>query len=121
MEYAEISPISVYVIGEFPLQKEETEAENGKGETMLHETFVHAPDFAGLKMKDGSLLTCIINGGTVGYPDSEQEVYRWAYSITPAVDPEEVEALLFQKSTPELNDRGTFEYKEEDLYVVPLE
>ena len=121
LEYAEISPISVYVIGEFPLQKEETEAENGKGETMLHETFVHAPDFAGLKMKDGSLLTCIINGGTVGYPDSEQEVYRWAYSITPAVDPEEVEALLFQKSTPELNDRGTFEYKEEDLYIVPLE
>ena len=72
-------------------------------------------------MKDGSLLTCIINGGTVGYPDSEQEVYRWAYSITPAVDPEEVEALLFQKSTPELNDRGTFEYKEEDLYIVLLE
>lgn len=57
----------------------------------------------------------------MGYPDSEQEVYRWAYSITPAVDPEEVEALLFQKSTPELNDRGTFEYKEEDLYIVPLE
>ena len=57
----------------------------------------------------------------MGYPDSEQEVYRWAYSITPAVDPEEVEALLFQKSTPEVNDRGTFEYKEENLYIVPLE
>ena len=121
LEYAEISPISVYVIGEFPLRKEKTEAENGKGETVLHETFVHAPDFAGLKMKDGSLLTYIINGGTVGYPDSEQEVYRWAFSITPAVDPGEVEALLFQKSVPETNDKGSFEYKEEDLYIVPLE
>ncbi len=120
LEYVEISPISVYVIGEFPLQKEETEAVDGKGETMLHETFVHAPDFAGLKMKDGSLLTYIINGGTVGYPDSEKEVYRWAFGITPAVNPEEVEALLFQKSAPELNDRGTLEYKEEDLYVVPV-
>ncbi len=121
LKYAEISPISVYVLGEFPLQKEETESENGKGETILNETFVYAPDFVGLKMKDGSLLTYIINGGTVGYPDSEKEVYRWACSITPAVDPEEIDALLFQKSIPQTNARGTYECREEDLYIVPLE
>lgn len=121
LEYAEISPISVYVTGDFPLQKEETEAENGKGETVLNETFVHAPDFVGLKMKDGSLLTYIINGGTVGYPDPEKEIYQWAFSITPAIDPEEVDALLFQKTVPETNAQGSYESREEDLYIVPLE
>lgn len=120
LEYAEISPISVYVTGDFPLQKEETEAEDGKGGTMLTETFVHAPDFVGLRMKDGSLLTYIINGGTVGYVDSEKEIYRWAFGITPTVDPEEVDALLFQKSTPETNAQGIYQYKEENLYIVPL-
>lgn len=121
LEYAEISPISVYVTGDFPLQKEETEAENGKGETIFNETFVHAPEFVGLRMKDGSLLTYIINGGTVGYFDPEKETYRWAFGITPTVNPEEVDALLFQKSTPEADAQGIYQYKEENLYIVPLE
>lgn len=120
LDYAEISPISVYVTGDFPLQMEEMEAVNGQGGSMLTETFVHAPDFVGLRMKDGSLLTYIINGGTVGYLDAGEEVYRWAYGITPTVDPQEVDALLFEKSAPEANAQGIYQYKEDDMYIVPL-
>lgn len=118
--YAEVSPISVYAVLDFPLQKEEIEAENENGEKISTSTFVHAPQFVGLRLKDGTFLTGIINGGTEGYRDSE-ETYVMAYSITPVVDVEEIDALLFWKSEPALNGRGVYDWKEENLYIVPVE
>ena len=119
--YAEISPISVYVTYDFPLQKETIEAWDKNGESVTTTTFVEAPDIRGVRLKDGTLLQGIMNGGTMGYIDDNQDVYTVSYAFSRVIDTKEIDALLFMKSVPEAGADGTVRWTEENLYIVPIE
>lgn len=114
--YAEISPISIYVNYDFPLREEPIEGVNENGEPVTSTTFVEAPAVTGVRLKDGTLLTGIVNGGVEGYLDENGEVYTVSYALDNILDTEQVDALLFYKAWPEEERALT----EEDLYIVPI-
>lgn len=119
--YAEISPISVYVTYDFPLQIEPIEGQNEKGEAITSTTFVEAPDICGVRLKDGTLMTNIVGGGTNGYVSDNQNVYTVSRALVRVIDTNEIDALLFMKSAPEAGADGSYRWTEENLYIVPLE
>lgn len=114
--YAEISPISIYVNYDFPLQEEAIEGVNEKGEPIASTTFVEAPPVTGVRLKDGTLLPYLTDGGVEGYLDENHEVYTCSYAFAGIVDTDQIDALLFRKGWPE---EGSL--TEADLYIVPIE
>ncbi|MBD5457648.1 MAG: hypothetical protein HDR27_03630 [Lachnospiraceae bacterium] len=114
--YAEISPVSIYVNYDFPLQEEVIEGVNEKGEPITSTTFVEAPPVAGVRLKDGTLLPYITNGGVEGYLDESHEIYTVSYALDRILDTDQVDALLFRKGWPE--EGGL---TEKDLYIVPIQ
>lgn len=115
--YAEISPISIYVNYDFPLQEEAIEGVNENGEPITSTTFVEAPPVTGVRLKDGTLLPCITNGGVEGYLDESHEIYTVSYALDRILDTDQVDALLFRKGWPEGEGGLTEEY----LYIVPIQ
>ncbi|MDE6389776.1 MAG: DUF4179 domain-containing protein [Lachnospiraceae bacterium] len=113
---AEISPISIYAAYDMPMQTQEIDGVNENGEKIQSSTFVEAPKLSGVRLKDGTLLTQIANGGSEGYSDSTQ-IYKASFATSSILDPEQVDALLFIKSYPE----GDTPFTEENLYIVPIE
>lgn len=114
--YAEISPVSIYVNYDFPLQEEPIEAIKD-GEPVMTTTFVEAPPVEGVRLKDGTLLLYITGGGAEGYLDESREVYAASYAIDRILDPDQVDALLFLKDIPS----GEGGLTEDDLYIVPIQ
>jgi len=114
--YAEISPISIYVNYDFPLQKETIEGVDENGAPITSTRFVEVPPIAGVRLKDGTLLLHMTGGGAEGYLDESHEVYTASYMLNRILDTDQVDALLFGKNQPEENRSLT----EEDLYIVPL-
>lgn len=115
--YAEISPISLYVTYDFPMQKEEIEGVNAIGEAIMSTHFVELPAITGVRLKDGTLLTVIINGGTQGYLGDNKDIYVHSFAFDRILDTEQIDALLYIKSYPE----GEYKLTEENLYIVPIE
>lgn len=118
--YAEISPISIFMTYDFPLQLEEIEGFNDKGEAITSSAFVEPPFFVGFRLKDGTLLTGIMNGGAVGYDKSDPKIFRATYGTNRIIDPSEVDALLYQKSEPDWDANPENPWTEENLYIVPF-
>lgn len=119
--YAEISPISLHVEYDFPLRKEPVEAVNENGETIMTSDFVEAPDLMGVRLKDGTLLLHLMNGGSMGYEPGNEDIYVVSYATDRVIDPAQVDALLFKKSEPEVGENMLYQWKEENLYIVPIE
>ncbi|MCM1253386.1 MAG: DUF4179 domain-containing protein [Clostridium sp.] len=119
--YAEISPISLHVEYDFPLQMEPIEAIHQDGEKVMTSTFVDAPYLLGVRLKDGTLLTQLMNGGGSGYADGNEDIYYVSYATSRVIDPAQVDALLFQKSEPEVDENRHYQWKEENMYIVPIE
>lgn len=113
---AEISPISLHVSYDMPLQTKEIDGVDESGDAIKSSTFVEAPQLTGVRLKDGTLLTHLTNGGSEGYPDDSKQIYQASYATTSVIEPEQVDALLFIKSYPEGNTPLT----EENLYIVPI-
>ena len=80
-------------------------------------TFVEAPAVVGVRLKNGTLLPYITNGGVEGYLDESQEVYTCSYALDRILDTDQVDALLFLKNSPS----GEGGLTEDDLYIVPIE
>lgn len=116
---AEISPISLYVELDFPLQIVPIEGVDQDGNAIQSTTFVEAPRMTGVRLKDGTRLTGIVQGGSDGYDDDDQNTYRVYRGIDHIINPEEVDALLFEKSGAETNEEY-YNMPEEKLYIVPL-
>ncbi|MDE6621155.1 MAG: hypothetical protein K2K74_11840, partial [Lachnospiraceae bacterium] len=116
---AEISPISLYVELDFPLQIVPIEGVDQDGNAIQSTTFVEAPRMTGVRLKDGTQLTGIVQGGSDGYDDDDQNTYRVYRGIDHIINPEEVDALLFEKSGAETNEEY-YNMPEEKLYIVPL-
>lgn len=114
--YAEISPVSIYVNYDFPMREEAIEGVNENGDPVTSTTFAEAPSVAGVRLKDGTLLPYITNGGVEGYLDESSEVYTVSYALDRILDTDQVDALLFRKGGPE----GEGGLTEDDLYIVPL-
>lgn len=114
---AEISPISLHVVYDMPLQLESIEAINPEGETIQTTTFVEAPKLTGVRLKDGTLLTGIVNGGAEGYAGDDKNHYQARFATQSIIDPAQVDALLFIRNAPMTDAPPT----EDDLYIVPIE
>lgn len=114
--YAEISPVSIYINYDFPLQEEAIEGINENGEAITSTTFVEAPSVVGVRLKNGTLLPYITNGGVEGYLDESHEVYTCSYALDRILDTDQVDALLFLKNSPS----GEGGLTEDDLYIVPI-
>lgn len=121
VSYAEISPISLYVQYDFPMREEAIEGVNEKGETFTTTTFVEAPDLTGVRLKDGTYLPYITEGGVIGYLDGNENVYVVSHATSRVLDTKQVDALLFLKASPETAYNGEAEWIEENMYIVPIE
>lgn len=113
---AEISPISLHVTYDMPLQETEIDGVNENGDAVKSTTFVEAPYLTGVRLKDGTLLTGITGGGVEGYPDGNEKFYQAVFATRSIIEPDQVDALLFIKSYPE----GKEPITEENLYIVPV-
>lgn len=73
---AEISPISFYVEYHFPLQKVSIDnAMDSDGNAIQTTTFAEAPRITGVRLKDGTQLTGITQGGSEGYNTDDTDTY----------------------------------------------
>lgn len=114
---AELSPISLYVEYGFPLQETGLEGIDQDGNTINTTTYVEPPHLTGVRLKDGTRLTCILNGGAEGYRSEDTDTYVVYYAINHVIDPEEVDALLFVKESPQTQQEA-YNMPEEKLYIV---
>lgn len=114
---AELSPISLLVEYEFP-RKQVTEIgidENGQEASV--NLYAEPPYFTGIKMKDGTCYPFLNAGpGSTGYQSEESDLYRATFAIDRMIDVDQIESLLFVKSSPENG-----QYTEENFYVIPIQ
>ena len=101
--YAEISPISFYV------------------QYDISEVSAKAPEFIGVRLKDGTYMMYIADCGVVGYRNESENVYVAARASVRVIDTSQVDALLFLKDLPKTQYNGEYEWIEENLYIVPIE
>lgn len=99
----EVSPISLRAV---------IDTSNKKKGTMSKD--VDYPPITGVKLKDGTVLTCIIGGGI----EEHDKDGRWEaiFATSRIIDVDEVESFLFDKSSR--NDGE--EYTEDNFYEVPI-
>ena len=125
---AEISPISLAVTYTMPRTTTlETytdkvyseENPNGTVETHTEEVYVDPPMLVGVRMKDGSLYTDLLNGGLTGYIDDTSDTYVTSMAMNRILDVDEVDALLFLKDKSVVDSEQ--ELTENNLYIVPVQ
>ncbi len=113
----EISPISLYAEFDFPMQTVPIEGIDQNGNTIQSTTFAEVPGLVGVRLKDGTRLTGIMQGGSDGYDGDDQDTYIVSRGIDRIIDPAEVDALLFMKEGAETNEEY-YNMPEEKLYIV---
>lgn len=112
-----LSPISLEIIYDFPLQYEEEMVMTEDGQERLHRTIVDPPCFSGIRLKDGTTLLNLYGGaGVSGYAEDDTEHYTERFATTRVIDPNEVEALLFSNTGCSFSE----DQIGETCYVVPL-
>lgn len=113
---AEISPISIRVEYDFPAKETAIEGIDENGNPITSFVNEEPPALTGVRLKDGTLLTGIDNGGIMTWDETGKTciVSRATNCI---LETEQVDALLFIKEYPDTNRKLTVE----DLYIVPIE
>lgn len=114
--YAEISPISIMVNYDFPRQQIEELAQREDGSLVPTTFYSEPPALSGVRLKDGTLLPYLMNGGSTGYIDEDSDTYQYLIALDRVLDVDQVDALLFVKSYPE----GENEFTEDNFFIVPL-
>ncbi len=117
VNYADISPISLQVTYDFEAQPEEIEGVGKDGQPIISTLYKEPPVLTGVRLKDGTLLVGICNGGMTSWEDLEKGIYKETFATNRVIDTEEVDALLYLK--PDGNGENMF--AEENLYIVPVE
>lgn len=113
----EISPISIEV--EYAFEAHEIALEGidaATGETIQTTDYEEPPVINGVRLKDGTMLTGIMNGGTTCWSES-LDTYTATYTTNCIIDTEQVDAILFLKAIPDQNGP----IAEDNLYIVPVE
>ncbi len=114
---AEISPISLQAKYRMPVETEEIEAVDENGNPITSTVYKEPPAFMGVRLKDGTLLPCLRNGGSEGFEDLDAGIYKVTFATDHVLNADEVDALLFMK--PALTGEGPL--TEENFYIVPLQ
>ncbi len=112
----ELSPISAKINYLFQGEYFEVEALDSEGNPVSTKLPSEPPAFCGFKLKDGTLLPYIAEGGKHGYTDDSLREYHSLSTFDRVIDVDEVEAALFRKTSP----GGGAAPTEENFYVVPL-
>lgn len=110
----EFSPISIKVNYDFVGSSYEEEGVSADGKPITSTFYTEPPEFVGVRFRDGTLFPYITNGGMTGYTDESHREYYSLMAFDRVIDIDQVDALLFQKPSP--NGRG--EFMEDDFYVV---
>lgn len=110
----ELSPISIHLT--YDLGKKNSNADLGEAN---EDNAV--PMFFGVKLKDGSLLYPLANGGNYGYTDESQTSYESLFALDRVIEADQVEAILLQKNYPKTDANGGAHYEESDFFVIPLQ
>lgn len=114
VDSVEISPISIHLT--YDLSKKDSKADLGEAN---EDNAV--PTFFGVKLKDGSLLYPLANGGNYGYTDDSQTAYESLFALDRVIEADQVEAILLQKNYPKTDADGGAHYEESDFFVIPLQ
>ncbi|MDO4306711.1 MAG: hypothetical protein Q4C77_07740 [Eubacteriales bacterium] len=129
---AEISPISIKAIYDFPREEVTETGYNEYEEVVDGETrqvsepfeythYTEPPVLRGVKLKDGTLLSNLYMGpGQMGYVDAESTQYVSMFAIDRILDVDEVQSLVFIKSIPEDAGDGEYTLTEDDFYIVDI-
>ncbi|MCI8727148.1 MAG: DUF4179 domain-containing protein [Hungatella sp.] len=117
VNHADISPISLQVTYDFEAQPEEIEGVGEDGQPITSTLYKEPPVLTGVRLKDGTLLVGICNGGMTSWEDLEKGIYKETFATSRVIDTEKVDALLYLK--PDGN--GETMFAEENLYIVPVE
>lgn len=112
---AVLTPLSATICYDFPYEEETEIGMNEDGEETVSHMFAEPPYFLGFRMKDGSDIR-VMGGGSSGYRGENKEVYQVVESYERVVDVEQVDSLLFKKSSPQ----GEQALTDEEMYIVPL-
>lgn len=114
--YAEISPVSIMVDYDFPRRKIEDMAQTEDGRFTTTTFYDYPPFISGVRLRDGTLLHGLMNGGSSGYVSEDSDIFRYIIALDRVLDVEQIDALLFLKSYPE----GENEFTEDNFYIVPI-
>ena len=113
---AEVSPISIKAVYDFPAKMVKEEAvDESSGTVYETDMLAEPPLLAGVKLKDGTLVTDT-QGGRMGYTDGGKKVYEECFAMGRILDVDEVESLLFIKKIPEEEKN----LGENDMFVVKI-
>lgn len=115
--HAEISPVSFCVTYDFPRIEVPIEAEDENGNVIERTEYKEPPAPMGVRMKDGTMYPYLFAGpGSLGYESEDSDKYIYRLGTDRVIDPEQVESILFLKSSPE----GEGGLTEENFYMVPV-
>lgn len=112
----EVSPISIKAVYDFPARTVKEKAiDESAGIEYETDMLAEPPLLAGVKLKDGTLVTDT-QGGTLGYTDGGRKNYEERFGMGRILDVDEVESLLFIKEPLEVERELT----EDDMFVVNI-
>lgn len=108
---------SAIVKFDFPKKDIEIDAydENGKADKTTD--FEEPPELVGVKLKDGTVITDINDGGSGGYENGNLNEFVARTNFSKIIDTDKIESLLFIKNYPA---NGTIKITEKDCYTVKL-
>ena len=113
----ELSPVSIRVTYDFPRQEVTNEYEDENGKLQTYTSYVEAPMASWVKLKDGTTILNLYGGpGSAGYDAEDSDIYVSGYAFDRVIDPDQVEAVLFRKSS----ENGESETEEPEYYEVTL-
>lgn len=99
---------------DFPKKDMETDAYDENGKLYKTTDFAEPPALVGVKLKDGTVLTDINDGGSNGYENGNLNEFISRVNFSRITDPDEIESLLFVKNQLKAT------LAENDCYAVKL-
>lgn len=101
----------------YPQREVEIDAYDEAGNVRKTTDFEEPPVLIGVKLKDGTLLTNINDGGSCGYENGNMNEFVARVNFSKILEKDEIDSLLFIKEYPE---NGKIKITEEDCYTVKL-
>lgn len=102
---------------DFPKKEIKTDAYDENGKLVQTTDFDEPPELIGVKLKDGTLVTDINDGGSGGYENGNMNEFVSRTNFSKILDTDEIDSLLFIKEYPE---NGNIKITEKNCYVVKL-
>ena len=92
-----LSALAVHIDYDYPLQMIDEIAFDQGGNMVTVQIVQEPPILHRIVMKDGTEYSDVLRGGTFGYSDDDETVYRIDFPLNRVIDPDEVAALVFRE------------------------